>query len=409
MKYLALTLLATLAACTSDPTPKIDLDKITPAQSIVGPYTFFVPPYSTYYFHNMDKLGFRLDWVRRSGPVYELQEQKGPFTVDYTYQGQTYTLEEYYIRNAVLGFLVLKDNQIISESYFHDSDQNSRFLSNSVQKSITSTLFGIALEEGLIGSVDDPVTKYLPELSVSGYSRVNLKQVLEMATAIENSEDFNNPNASIHQFGEMSITGVPSYTNYIKALKAKPNTKPGTVFDYESINTQVLGMVIEKVSGMPLNKYMQAKLWSKLGAQSDGFLYRAKAQPDLPAFGCFCATLRDYGRFGLMMMNKGTIGGNRIVGPSWVAEATFPQVYPLKTPAATGYGYQWWIPFGGDGAFQATGIFGQLVYINPTKRIVIVEMSAWPKPDPTERWDEMDAVINEIVSALSRAEVNASR
>ena len=402
INYLRVPLLLVLGACSSEPEPRIDLDKIPPAESIVGPYTYFVPPYSTYYFHHMDKLGFHLDWVRRSGPVYPLQEPRMPFTTNYTYQGQTYTLEEYYKRNAVLGFLVLKDDQIILERYFHDSDQNSRFISNSVMKSITSTLFGIALEEGKISSIDDPITKYLPDLSVSGYNRVNLKEVLEMATGIDVSEDFTNSKASIHQFGAITINGVPSFTNYIKSLRANPNVKPGTAFEYESINTQVLGLVIEKVTGLRLNEYMQAKMWSKIGAESDAYLYRAKAQPDQPAFGCFCATLRDYGRFGLMMMNGGSLGGNHVVKPSWVTQATTPQQYTLRPPASGGYGYQWWIPPGNDGAYQAAGIFGQLVYVNPTKHIVIVEISAWPKPDPDERWDEMDKVIEAIVSEISQ-------
>ena len=354
---LGLTFCLLLGACSSDTAPKIDLDKIPPAQSVVGPYTYFVPPYSTYYFHHMDKLGFHLDWVRRAGPVYALQEPKVPFTTHYTYQGQTYTLEEYYKRNAVLGFLILKDNQIISESYFHDSDQHSRFLSNSVGKSITSTLFGIALEDGLIASIDDPVTKYLPDLSVSGYQRVTIKDLLKMATGIEISEDFTNPKASIHQFAAMTITGVPSFTDYIKGVKENPSVEPGTVFDYESINTQVLGLVVEKVTGLPLNEYLTAKLWSKIGAESDAYLYRAKAQTDQPAFGCFCATLRDYGRFGLMMMNHGTLGGTRIVGASWVQAATTPQEYPVKPPPPAGYGYQWWIPPGNDGAFEAARYF----------------------------------------------------
>ncbi len=402
-KLLGFIIFLFLGACNSNPVPKIDINKIPPEQSIVGPYTYFVPPYSTYYFHHMDKLGFRLDWVRRSGPVYELQIPKAPFTTTYSYKNQTYTLEEYFQRNAVLGFLILKDNQIVLERYFHDSDQNSRFISNSVFKSITSTLFGIALEDGLIASIDDPVTKYLPDLSMSGYNRVNLRDTLKMSTGIEdNSETFTNPNATNYRFGAMSITGVPSFTDYIKALKANPTVEPGTVFDYESINTQVLGLVIEKVTGMPLNEYMTAKLWSKIGAESDAYLYRAKAQPDQPAFGCFCATLRDYGRFGLMMMNGGILDGTRIVGSSWVQEATAPQEYSIKPPPPVGYGYQWWIPPSDSGAYQATGIFGQLVYVNPAKHIVIVEISAWPQPDPDERWDEMDRVVNAIVSEISQ-------
>ena len=100
--------------------PTIELARIKPSQIMTGPYSFYVPPYSDYYFHHMDQLGLRLDWIRRGGPVYALQEPKAPFTTSYTYQGHTYALEDYYQRNAVLGFLILKDNQIISERYFHD-------------------------------------------------------------------------------------------------------------------------------------------------------------------------------------------------------------------------------------------------------------------------------------------------
>lgn len=402
IKHLGFTILIVTAACTSKSEPTIDLDKMDPAQMMSGPYSFYVPPYSTYYFHHIDKLGFRLDWIHRSGPVYALQAPNAPFTTNYTYQGQTYTLEEYYERNTVLGFLILKDNQIITEHYFHDSDQNSRFLSNSVQKSMTSTLIGIALEEGKIDSIDDPVTKYLPGLSEGGYNRVNLKQVLEMSTGIDVAEEFDNPHSNYHKFLAMFLSGVPSNYDFVKTIKANPNIEPGTTFEYGSINTIVLGLVIEKSTGMPLNEYMQEKMWSKIGAESDAFLFRAKAQPDQSAYGCFCATLRDYGRFGLMMMNGGSLGNTRVVGSSWVKESTMPQEYIPKPSGSDGYGYQWWIPHGNNGAYKATGIFGQLIYINPAKHIVIVETSAWPKPDPDERWDEMDKVIDAIVSEISK-------
>lgn len=395
-------ILALLGGCTSTSEPRIDVDKMDTSQTMTGPYSFYVPPYSDYYFHHMDKLGFRLDWIHRSGLIYPLQEPKASFTVNYTYQDQTHSLEDYYERNRVLGFLILKDNQIILERYFHDSNQNSRFLSMSVQKSITSTLFGIALEEGLIGSIDDPVVKYLPGLNESGYNRVTLKDILKMATGIEANENSLDPQSSIHQFNEMTLRGVPSFYDYIKSLKANPDVEPGTVFDYQTVNTEVLGFVIEKVTGKPFNEYMTEKLWSQIGAQSDAFIFRAKKQPDQGVYGCFCATLRDYGRFGLMMMNGGALGNNRIVNSSWVREATASQHYSVKSPPPAGYGYQWWIPVNNDGAYQATGIFGQLVYVNPAKHIVIVEMSAWPQPDPDVGWDEMDKVVNRIVSEISQ-------
>jgi CubicO group peptidase (beta-lactamase class C family) len=399
IKHLGLTILVILGACSSNPEPKIDVDKMDVSKIMTGPYSFYVPPYSYYYFHHMDKLGFRLDWIRHSEPIYPLQEPKGQFTVDYIHNG-THTLEEYYQRNGVIGFLILKDNQIISERYFHGSDQKSRLLSMSVQKSMTSMLFGIALEEGLIGSLDDPVIKYLPALRNSGYNRVNLKQVLMMATGIIANENPLDSESSIHQFNEMTLRGVPSFFDYLKALKPDPSVKPGTIFDYQTINTEVLGLIIEKVSGMRLNEYMTKKMWNKIGADSDAFIFRAKKQPDQGAYGCFCATLRDYGRFGLMMMNGGTIGNNRIVSSSWISEATTPHHYSVKPPPPAGYGYHWWIPVNNDGAYQATGIFGQLVYINPTKHIVIVINSAWPQPDPAEGWEEMQQVVNAIVSEL---------
>jgi len=404
IKNLSLAMLLAIGTCSSvEPELKIDIDKIDPAKVMTGPYSFYVPPYNTYYFQHMDQLGLRLDWIRHSGPVYPLQEPKTSFTINYTYQDLLYTLEDYFKRNSVLGFLILKDNQIILERYFHDSDQNSRFLSMSVQKSMTSTLFGIALEDGKIASIEDPVTKYLPGLSVSGYNRVNLKQVLMMATGIEANENSLDPQSSIHQFNAMTLRGVPSFYDYIKSLKADPNVKPGTVFDYQTVNTEVLGLVIEKATGMPLNEYMQSKLWSKIGAQSDAFIFRAPKQPDQGAYGCLCATLRDYGRFGLMMMNGGILGDTRVVGSSWVKQATTPQQYGSqpRDNNSVGYGYQWWIPPGNDGAFKAMGIFGQLIYIDPLKHIVVVEMSAWPQPDTEERWAEMDEVIKAIVPKIN--------
>ncbi len=391
-------------AIAAQPVSTIDIHKIKSSELITGPYSYFVPPYSYYYFHNMDKLDFQFDWIRRAGTVYPLKEPTKSFTTNYTYKNHTYTLNEYMNRNAVTGFLILKDNQVIYERYFHGANQQSRFLTNSVGKSVTSTLVGIALEEGKIGSVDDPVIKYLPDLSASGFNRVTLKQALEMATGLALTYDPYDPHSSTLQFNIAVLTGVPSFTNLLKSLKANPKIKPGTIFDYENENTEMLGLVIEKTTGMPFNEYLQQKIWSKIGAQSDAFLYRAKTQRDQCAFGCLSATLRDYGRFGLMMMNGGSLGGTRIVGSAWVKEATTPAKYakPVDPSEGLGYGYQWWIPDNGDHAFKALGIFGQILYVNPTKHIVIVETSAWPKPEDDERWEESFKVMDAIVAAVSQ-------
>ncbi len=408
IKYLAFIMLTvTYAANASKPqsVPTMDIHKIKPSELLIGPYSYFVPPYSYYYFHHIDKLDFKLDWIRRAGNIYPLKEPTNSFTTNYTYKKHTYTLNEYMKRNAVTGFLVLKDNQIIYERYFHGADQHSRFLTNSVGKSITSTLVGIAIEDGKIKSVDDPVIKYLPELNASGFNRVTLKQALEMATGLALTYNPYDPHSSTQQFHTAVLTGVPSFTNLLKSLKANPKIKPGTLFDYENENTQALGLVIEKAVGMPFNEYLQEKIWKKIGAQSDAFLYRAKAQRDQPAYGVLSATLRDYGRFGLMIMNGGSLGGNRVVGPSWIKEAATPAKFakPADENEGLGYGYQWWIyTDNNDRIFKALGIFGQIIYINPTKHIVIIETSAWQKPEDDMKWAESSKVMDAIVATVSR-------
>lgn len=405
----ALTILTAFhMANAAETAPPLDIHQINPTKLLTGPYSYFVPPYSDYYFHHMDKLDFKLDWIRRSGSVYPLQNPKREFTAKYAYKNHTYTLDQYMKRNAVTGFLVLKDNQIIYERYFHGADQQSRFLTNSVGKSITSTLVGIALEEGKIDSINDPVIKYLPWLEKSGYQRVTLKQALEMATGVDLSYDPYDPHSSTHQFNSAALTGVPTFRNLLMAVKANPKIKPGAEFDYENENSEVLGFVIEKAVGMPFNEYLQNKIWSKIGAESDAFLYRAKAQPDQCAFGCVSATVRDYGRFGLMMMYGGSLDGTRVVNSAWVTEATSPVKFPvpMKDSANLSYGYQWWIPSGSDHAFQGMGIFGQILYVNPAKHIVIVETAAWTKPEDNARWDESSKVMDAIVAAVSSGTAN---
>lgn len=401
LNCLIFTLLAVIhTAQAAQSIPTIDLNKMNPDEMSTGPYSYFIPPYSNYYFHHMDKLGYRIDWVKRSGAVYPLKDPHTAFATTYSYKNHTYTLDQYFKRNLVIGFLILKDNQIIGEYYFHGSDQNSRFLSNSVGKSITSTLFGIALEDGKITSIDDPVIKYVPALKDSGYNRVTLKQVLEMATGIAATENASDPHSTLHQMDRSVLRGVPSFTNLLKSLAADPKVTPGSTFNYVSLNTEVLGLAIENATKTPFNQYLQEKIWSKIGAQSNGFLFRAKAQPDQCAFGCFNATLRDYGRFGLMMMNGGKLGDKRIVSASWVKKATSAASYATP-PHGSDYGYQWWIPSGNRQVFQGLGVFGQILYINPIKHIVIVETSAWPQANPDERWEEAAAAMDAIAALFN--------
>lgn len=396
-----------LVRAATDPAPQVDLQKIDPHRMLFDKNSYMTQPNSFYYFHNVDKLGFRLDWVHKPEHIFPLKPSAGPFEISYAYRDVQYTVDDYYRRSSVLGFLVLRDDQVIVEKYFHGSDADSRFLSNSVAKSILSVLIGVAISEGKIASVDDPVEKYLPYLSTSGYHGVKIKDALHMSTGIKFDEDYLNPDADIHRLAAALVRGDESFRDVAASLKSK--MKPGSGFEYQSINTEVLGLILEATTGKSLNEYAEEKLWKKIGPQSDAFFYRAAAQKNTCAFGCFNATLRDYARFGLMAMYGGELGGMRVVPEKWIRESTTPDVPFLqpkpnhdKDVTEIGYQYQWWIPYGDDHAFVAMGIYGQMIYVNPAKHVVIVQTSAWQEPDADAQWDESLKCFEAIAAKLAR-------
>jgi CubicO group peptidase (beta-lactamase class C family) len=394
-------LMLCLGALAQSP-EKIEISKMNPAGLLVDKYSYMSQPYNFYYFHHMDRLGLRTDWIKKGNRVYPLREPTEKWTIEYTFQGSRYSLDDYFKRNFVTGFLVLHGDQIIVEKYFHDADRNSRFVSQSLSKSIVSILIGAAVEEGAINSIEDPVTKYLPYLSTSGYRNVTVKNLLQMSTGVNYSEDYRDPKSGAALIGAALLTGTPSFKDYAQSIQPT-NTPPGTKFEYQSVNTQVLGLLLEKVTGKRLNQYAQEKLWRKIGAQSDAFFYESKRQPDTCAFACLNATVRDYARVGLMMLRGGTLGEERVVSSAWVHDSTTPDAPYLKPKPGSpeggdGYAYQWWVPPGNDRVFTAQGIYGQCIYVNPARHVVIMQTSAWPEPVSYLLAEEQGAIFEKIAS-----------
>lgn len=399
---LALTLGISIVA-PAQPPGKIDISKMNPTGLLVDKYSYMVQPYNFYYFHHMDELGFRTDTVKKGNHVYPLKEPEGSFSVTYKFGGKDYSFDDYLSREDVTGFLVLHDDQIIVERYLHGANRDSRFVSQSVAKSILSILVGAAVDEGKIHSVNDPVARYLSYLSKSGYRDVTIREALEMSTNVDYSEDYRNPKSGAALIGAALITGKPSFRDFAASIGPSA-TRPGTAFQYQSVNSQVLGLLLERVIGERLNVWAEDKLWEKIGAQRDAFFYESTKQPNTCAFACFNATLRDYGRIGLMMLNKGALGGARVVSESWVHDSTTPDAPYLmpKPPGAsgqptTGYAYQWWVPYGTEGVFEAEGIFGQMIYVNPARHVVIVQTSAWPDA-VADRLDFESAVLMDKIA-----------
>ena len=364
-------------------------------------FAFMRQPENFHAFQHIDELGFRLDPVRRGDSVFPLQPASGTFSVDYTWQGGKYTLDDYFARSFVLSFVVLKENRIVLEKYFHDAGPDSRFLSNSVAKSILSVMIGHAIESGRIESVNDRVIRYLPDLAQSGYKETTIKNLLQMSSGVKFDEAYLSPDSEIARFGQALLQGTQSFREF--AATIQPKRKPGTQFEYQSINSQVLGLILERATGKPLHQYIQENLWSKIGVERDAFLYRGRRQADECAFGCFNATARDYARVGLMALHGGQLNGQRIVSEAWMRESTTPDATFLKPNASNGnlgYAYQWWVPGGSDGAFMAMGIYGQMIYVNPRRSVVIVQTSAWKLPDEDASWAESVALMEAAAGKL---------
>jgi CubicO group peptidase (beta-lactamase class C family) len=344
--------------------------------------------------------------IKRSGPVLELPRAERPLEVTYSFGGASHTLADFLQRTRTTGFLVIKDGKIVSERYFGGADQNSHFTSWSVGKSFTSTLLGIAIADGKIESVDKPVSDYISELKGSGYDGVPIKDILQMSSGIKFTEEYSNLESDVSIMWRRTMVEESERLNHYAASLTRLEP-PGSRFVYRSVDTQILGWLVMRTTGERLADYLSEKIWQPLGMESDAtwLTDRPGAEGTEAAFCCINATLRDYGRFGLLFLNKGKLNGKQIVPEAWVAQATSvqsPQVRFGKIIPGTqiGYGYQWWLLPGDDHAFSAEGVFFQFIYIEPRENLVIVKTSAfddfWDDKLEAEQWVAYQAVGNAL-------------
>jgi CubicO group peptidase (beta-lactamase class C family) len=282
--------------------------------------------------------------------------------------------------NRVAGLLILKDGKVVLEDYELGAGPATRWASFSMAKSVTSTLIGAALQDGFIAGLDDPVTRYVPVLRGGVYEGVSIRNVLQMASGVRWNETYTDPNSDCRKLtdAQMSHKAGASLA-YMKYLsRAAP---AGSVWNYNSGETNIAGAVVEGATHMSLSAYLSRKLWSPLGMENDAFWW-TESQGGTGIGGAgLSATLRDYGRFGLFVLSDGMIDGRRTVPKGWFQEAGAAHRIGGKP---VDYGYLWWPVSAGEsinaGAFEARGIFGQHLYINPSERLVIVVLSARPKP-----------------------------
>jgi CubicO group peptidase (beta-lactamase class C family) len=267
-------------------------------------------------------------------------------------------------------FLVIKDNKIIYEKYFKGYDRDAKSGSFSAAKSIVSILVGIALDEGKIKSLDEPVGNYIPEFSKGPASHLTIKDVLTMSSGIDWDESYSSL---------FSITTKYYFGNDTDGLVRglKVIEIPGKRFNYQSGSTLILGQIVTKATGRKLAEYASEKLWRPLGAESPALWSLDRKDGIEKAFCCFNATARDFARIGQMVLNGGTFAGKRIVSAAYLRQATSPASWLVddKGKPVDFYGYQFWIMYHrGLTIPMARGILGQYIMFIPRKNAVIVRL-----------------------------------
>lgn len=362
--------------------------------------TLFDEAYRVENFRNMERI-FPMVRVHSPEDTFAFGQRDQPLEVTYVFDGETRTLERFLERTETTGFLVIQRDDIIFEDYYQGNSAKARHTSWSVAKSFVSALIGIAIDEGHIASVDDPVDQYVPELRDSGYAGVPLRHVLQMASGVAFDEDYDSFFSDINMLFIRAFAFGTPLSEYVATLESE---RPSGEYNaYISVDSQVLGMVLEAATGRSVPGYLEEKLWQPLGMASDA-LWSTDRSGETLAFCCLNATLRDYARFGRLYLHQGNWNGQQVVPASWVQASVTPDA-PYTRPGENpysewtlGYQYQWWIPEGAEGTFVAIGVWGQFIYLDPARELIIVKNSVDPEFDAHE--DETIAVFQAIAAYL---------
>ncbi len=352
-------------------------------------------------FRNIDRLFATAKVAHDPNNIKEIpyaKEQLG--NVKFKSDGKDYDLYDYLSINRIGGLIIIKDGEVVLEDYELGNTKDTRWMSMSVVKSMTAALIGMAIKDGYIKSIDDPIVNYLPELKGTSYDGVTVKHILQMASGVAWNETYTDPTSDRRRLLEIQIEQKPGAA--LELMGSLPRAgEPGTIWNYSTGETQVAGALVKAAVGKPVSEYLSEKIWTKAGMESDATWW-LESPDGLEVGGSgLSATLRDYARFGLLLLNDGVIDGVESFPEGWMKEAGSPQVINGET---VDYGYMLWPVTESDyaineGAYEAVGIFGQHVYVNPKENLVIAVLGAQPKPTtviPIEDTDFFGAVAEQL-------------
>ncbi len=316
-------------------------------------------------FRAMDRLPVlaKANIIDAGDSVYPLPKG-APLSID---------VDAYMKAQRTAGLVIVQDGKIRLEKYGLDFDGNGKWTSFSVAKSFTSTLVGAAIKDGYIKSLDDKVTVYIPEMKGSAYDDVTVAQLLTMTSGIRWNEDYEDPKSDVALFNEHKPEpGIDTTVSYMRKL---PREAPaGSKWVYKTGETNLIGVLVSKATGKTLSAYLTEKVWIPFGMEQDASWLLGSTGAEISGC-CLQASTRDYARFGQFILGGGMAGGKAVLPEGWIARATTKQA-DIGNPGR-GYGFQWWTY--DDGSYAAQGIFGQGIFIDPKRRLVIASNSNWPR------------------------------
>lgn len=328
---------------------------------------FWSEPQRDAAFRAMDALPIlaKASTVSAGGPVKALPQGEN--------LNINFELARYMKDQRTSALVIVQDGKLRGEYYGLDFTKDGKWTSFSVAKSLTSTLVGAALKDGAIKSLDDKVTAYIPDLKGSAYEDVTVRQLLTMTSGVRWNEDYQDPKSDVALFNEHKPTpGMDATVSYMRTL---PREAPaGSKWVYKTGETNLIGVLVSSATKKPLAQYLSEKVWKPYGMERDATWLLGSTGHEISGC-CFQAATQDMARFGMFILDGGRVGGKPVLPEGWLAQAAVKQA-DIGAPGR-GYGFQWWTY--DDGSFAAQGIFGQGIFIDPKRRLVIASNGNWPK------------------------------
>jgi CubicO group peptidase (beta-lactamase class C family) len=306
------------------------------------------------------------------------------------------SLEEYLDASGTTAFLVIHDDRLLYERYFDGYDESSIHTSFSMAKSFASALVGIAIDEGHINSVNEPITNYIPELLEKDerFESITIRHLLTMSSGIKYEEGGDLP------WSEEADDTKTYYATDLRKLaleNSRIEGKPGEYFEYNNYNPLLIGMILERATGMSVSRYLQQKLWKPMGMEADGSWSLDSTENGFEKMESGVnARARDFARFGMLFAEEGNWEGRQLISRGWVEESTRADT---STDPSQDYQYFWWVntPEGESYHFSARGNYGQYIYVAPEKDLVIVRLG---KEEGEQGYDYWIYLFEELATKL---------